>query len=58
MPTRERKSRTEMETDSIQGPHGREERYETKEQSLGVRSQEKEKPKPKLLHRINNNNWS
>lgn len=47
-----------METDSIQGPHGREERYETKEQSLGVRSQEKEKPKPKLLHRINNNNWS
>lgn len=44
-----------MEAESIQGPHG-EERYETKEQSLGLRSQKKDSPTSKLIHRNNNNN--
>ena len=45
-----------MEAESIQGPHGEEDRYETKEQSLGLRSWKKDSPTLKLIHNNNNNN--
>lgn len=55
-PLREREGSTEVEGDSIQGPHGEEESYETKEQWLGLRSQKEDSPTPK--HRNNISNWS